>query len=268
MNRWRTASVVLVAILLITVTLSVINTEKEKIENLGPEKVYIGHSENILDNAYSLLVDSIVKLEKNTSDETLKAKLNEVLEATKDDEVVLDNFNKESAVKALQDMFISIGDDLGVELDEGSQGSNNQEGEIADIYSESLSKKLSMLDNEDTDIEDVLSDDVISKLYLAEEFESNKFNRQFTASSLLIYYDVIASNNNIEIQPAIQMYEEIVYMDTKFMTVHIPLDLLVGNSTGVAFEMQYVNGEWKLNPYTSMMSLNLMSILNSAESAE
>jgi len=46
------------------------------------------------------------------------------------------------------------------------------------------------------------------------------------------------------------------------MTAHIPLDIFVGSGTGVAFEMQYVDGEWKLNPYTAMMSLNMMGIIN------
>ena len=49
------------------------------------------------------------------------------------------------------------------------------------------------------------------------------------------------------------------------MTAHIPLDIFVGTGSGIAFEMQYIDGEWKLNPYTAMMSLNLMGILNNTE---
>jgi len=65
-----------------------------------------------------------------------------------------------------------------------------------------------------------------------------------------------------DFKPVIESFDQIVYLDNKFMTAHIPLDIFVGSGTGVAFEMQYVDGEWKLNPYTAMMSLNMMGIIN------
>jgi hypothetical protein len=46
------------------------------------------------------------------------------------------------------------------------------------------------------------------------------------------------------------------------MSAQIPLDIFIGKGTGMSFEMQYIDGEWKLNPYTAIMSLNLMSILS------
>lgn len=276
MNKMKTLSVVLVAMLLITITLVAINSEKEKIQHEGPEKVYIGHNEKIVDNAYKDLIGSITKLEEETSDEAYKLKLTGILKSTEDDQVVLQNFNKDSAVKSLQELFLGIGKDLGqlqetktvgeiVEVDENYEDDIETKKPEDKKYLENISKKLQLLDKNETDIEDVLDKDTIDRLYLSEDFKKDKFNRQFAASSLLIYYDIIASNDNTKIIPAIQIYDEIVYLDSRFMTAHIPLDLFIGSGTGIAFEMQYVDGEWKLNPYTSMMSLNLMSILNNTE---
>lgn len=249
MTKWKTISIILLALLLISVTVFTLNVEKEKISEQKPEKIYIGHNEQIFDNAYKNIILELTELSEVTTNEELKLQLNSILEETENNQVNIENFNRTSAVNSLKDLFISIGQD--------------PEDETKDTL-ESVANRLELLDDEKTDIEDIFNQETIDKLYLAEEFKSDKFNRQFTASSLLIFYDIIVSNDNEDILPIIESYDDLVYLDSRFMTAHIPLDLFVGGSTGVAFEMQYVDGEWKLNPYTAMMSLNLMSILNNA----
>lgn len=247
MTKWKTISIILLALLLISVTVLTLNIEKEKINEQGPEKIYIGHNEQIFDNAYKNIVLELTELSEITTNKELKLQLNSILTEAKENQVNIENFNKTSAVTSLKDLFISIGED--------------PKDEIKDTL-ESIANRLKLLDDEKVDIEDIFNQETIDKLYLAEEFKNDKFNRQFAASSLLIYYDIIASNGNEGILPIIENYDDLVYLDSRFMTAHIPLDLFVGGSTGVAFEMQYVDGEWKLNPYTAMMSLNLMSVLN------
>ena len=249
MSKWKTISIILLALLLISVTVFTLTTEKEKIKEQGPEKIYIGHNEQIFDNAYKDIISELTELSELTTNEELKTQLNSILTETKENQVNIENFNRTSAVTSLKDLFISIGQDPNDEIEDTLK---------------SVSNRLELLDDEKTDIEDIFNQETIEKLYFAEEFKNDKFNRQFAASTLLIYYDIIASNGNKDILPIIENYDDLVYLDSRFMTAHIPLDLFVGGSTGVAFEMQYVDGEWKLNPYTAMMSLNLMSILNNA----
>ena len=254
---------VTLACVLVLTTLFVIDNEKAKIEEKGPviETVYVG-----------------VKDEKE-----------------------LDNFNRESAVKKLQDILVEVGKDPAgqtegvanaepaktADVDSKDKEKDAAEKEKADSAGrtskdsgavkkvdeskpaekeDSINKRLELLNNEETDIEDVLTKDAIDMLYMAEEFGGEKFNRQFAASSLLIYHDIILdSSETDDFKPVIQSYDEIVYLDNKLMTAHIPLDIFVGTGSGIAFEMQYIDGEWKLNPYTAMMSLNLMGILNNTE---
>lgn len=253
MSKWKTISIVLLALLLITITTFTLNIETEKIKEQGPEKIYIGHNEQIFDNAYKEIIAELTGLSEITTDEELKTQLNNILSETEKNQINIESFNRNAAVTSLKELFIKIG----------------QDPEIEDKDTlKSVADRLELLDNEKTDIEDIFNEDVINKLYFAEEFKDDKFNRQFAASALLVYYDIIVSNGNKDILPIIESYDDLVYLDSRFMTAHIPLDLFVGGSTGVSFEMQYVDGEWRLNPYTAMMSLNLMSILNNASDVE
>lgn len=240
-------ALVVLSVLSIGITFFIVDKEKKAIDEQGPiiETVYVG-----------------VETEEN-----------------------LENFTRENAVNKLRELLIEVGNTPNVEEvaeDEPSEEST-EEGEDVSADEETDTEKsvedaeetkeeepadtimprLEMLNDEETDIEDILTKEAIDMIYMSEEFKGEKFNRQFAASAMLIYHEIVRdSTETAEFTPAIQSYDEIVYLDNKFMTAHIPLDVFVGSGTGIAFEMQYVDGEWKLNPYTAMMSLNLMGILN------
>lgn len=227
--------VALLSVLLISITMFVVNKEREKISQLEPEiqTVYVGY-------------------EKGEP---------------------LENFNRESAVQKLKEILISVGQAppaISDDKESSSELAESKESEVAKESKESevdkeitIADRLKTISDDEKDIQDVLTQETIDMLYFAEEFGKDKFNRQFAASAMLIYYDlVVDSSKSTEFTPVIQSYDEIVYLDSKLMTAHIPLDIFIGSGTGVSFEMQYIDGEWKLNPYTAMMSLNMMGILN------
>ena len=244
-------ALVVLSVLLIGITFFIVDKEKKAIEEQGPiiETVYVG-----------------VETEEN-----------------------LENFTRENAVNKLRELLIEIGNAPGTEdtveevaedepaeepTEEGEDASADEETDAEEPVedaeetkeeepADTITPRLEMLNDEETDIEDILTKEAIDMIYMSEEFKGEKFNRQFAASAMLIYHEIVRdSTETAEFTPAIQSYDEIVYLDNKFMTAHIPLDIFVGSGTGIAFEMQYVDGEWKLNPYTAMMSLNLMGILN------
>lgn len=157
------------------------------------------------------------------------------------------NFSREDAVDSLTEIIVGVEKDI-----------NNKDRSIED--------GLKILDNNKKDMPDVLRKEVIDKIYLAEDFGDDLFNRQFATSSLLLYNKIIKdSTKEKTINPLIEQYDEVVYLDNKLMTAHIPLDIYIGRSTGIAFEMQYIDGKWKLNPYTAMMSLHLMGVLDETQ---
>ena len=240
-------ALVVLGVILIGITFFIVDKEKKAIEEQGPiiETVYVG-----------------VETEEN-----------------------LENFTRENAVNKLRELLIEVGNTPNVEevakdesveesTEEGEDVSADEETDTEEPVedaeetkeeepADTITPRLEMLNDEETDIEDILTKEAIDMIYMSEEFKGEKFNRQFAASAMLIYHEIVRdSTETAEFTPAIQSYDEIVYLDNKFMTAHIPLDIFVGSGTGIAFEMQYVDGEWKLNPYTAMMSLNLMGILN------
>lgn len=155
----------------------------------------------------------------------------------------LDNFSREAAVAKLTEIIQAVGDD-----------------------ERSIEDRLIEIEDEETDIDDVLSKEVVESLYLEKKFSENEFNRRFTASSLLVFNNILTDESNQEVEPVMVNVDEIVYFDEELLVAHIPLDIYTGTGTGIAFEMQYIDGEWKLNPYTAAMSLNLMTILTPEES--
>lgn len=197
---WGILSIVLLAIVMISITIFIVNKEKTKYENMEPEKIYVGY----------------------------------------DNEKKLENFSREKAVEAMQDVLVSIGKDV-------------------DGKERSVEDRMKSLDKTNTELEDVINKSTIDKIYLADEFKKEKFNRQFAASALLTYHQLISeSTKSKEFKPLIEDFSDIVYLDNKMKTAHIPLDVFIGENRGIAFEMQYIDGEWKFNPYTSMMSLVML----------
>lgn len=151
-----------------------------------------------------------------------------------DDGKVLENFTKEDAVLSMRNVLLSIKEDV-----DGSE--------------RTIEERMKSLDDGKVDLEDVINKKTLEKVYLHDDFKKVEFNRQFTASALLTYYQLI--NEDGEINPAMDFVDEMVDLDTKMKVAHIPLDMFIGDNRGIAFEMQYIDGEWKYNPYTSMMSL-------------
>lgn len=156
----------------------------------------------------------------------------------------LENFTRKDAVKALNNILVNVGKDI-------------------EDNDRNVEERLKILEKDNSKIEDVLRKEVIDNLYLEEEFGQNNFNLRFIASGLLVYNRIITETIKIEdFKPVLLDFDELVYFDRKLMSAQIPLDIFIGKGTGMSFEMQYIDGEWKLNPYTAIMSLNLMSILS------
>ena len=200
--HFKNMLIVLLIILLVSVTLAALDKEKSSIKEREPEKVVVGYDKGEM----------------------------------------LENFSKNDAVKAFEEILQSIEND--------PQDSKRE-----------LKDRISALDKEETDLKDVISEKTMEKVYLQEEFEADKFNRRFVASALLTYYDVISRfNENEKIESVMneESIDSLVYLDKKLMKAHIPMDVFTGESRGIAFEMQYIDGEWYYNPYTSMMSLIML----------
>ena len=159
------------------------------------------------------------------------------------EEVKLDNFSKEGAVDALRLLFV-----------EGNK----------DTKTRTLEERLDAIENNDMD--EVLTKETIDKIYLSEEFSTNQYNRQVTASTVIAFSVLVNQNvGGEELNPVVKNFADAIYLDAQVMNAFVPLDVFVGASTGYSFEMQYVNGEWKLNPYSIIMSMKLSELALAVE---
>ena len=48
-----------------------------------------------------------------------------------------------------------------------------------------------------------------------------------------------------------------IYLDKKTGTAYVPMQVYTGQSSFLAFEMQKVDNEWKLNPYSIVNQIQL-----------
>lgn len=184
-----------------------------------------------------ILLISVTIFAVNGETQKIKEEGPEVIYVGHDDEEPLENFSREGAVEAMIDVLNSVDKDI-----------EGQDRTVED--------RMKVLDDEEADMEDAINQETVDKLYLQEEFKNDKFNRQFTASALLTYRELVREiTQEDEVRALIDVYDELVYLDEKLMVAHIPIDVFIGDNRGLAFEMQYIDGEWKFNPYTSMMSL-------------
>ena len=161
----------------------------------------------------------------------------------------LENFSKEGAVEALVEIIKGIGE--------------NRPGNDYTIQ-----QRIEKISKEEATIDEIFTDKTLKTLYYADEFGSDEFNRSFTGNALLTYHELIIEEAGADFGPLEEMIEKTVYLDNKFMDAYIPLDILLGAPTGVAFQMQYVDGVWKLNPYTATLSLHLMGMIEESRSAK
>lgn len=207
---WQTLVILILAISLISITIFVINKEKESLSQIKPETIYVGY----------------------------------------DKKEPLENFSKKGAVKASKDLLVMIGKDI-------------------DGKSRTIKERYEVLSNETSDLKDIFTQETIDSLYFSEEFGEELINRKISARALLEFYEIIEKTKDPDSEILEETLTEYIYLDNKFMTAHIPLETFGASIRGVAFEMQYIDGEWKLNPYTAAMSFNLIGgILNNVENSK
>lgn len=178
----------------------------------------------------------------NTEKKRLAAQKPDVLYIGYDDKQPMENFTKEKVIQAARELLENINKDV--------EGKNRTPEERYEY----------LIKNKDADLDSVFTKETIDSLYFSEEFGKDNENRRMSAIALLNFSEMIKQHgeNKIIID---EIMKEFVYMDSKLKRAHVPLDAFSLGLSGIAFEMQYIDGEWKLNPYTTAMSFHLIGII-------
>lgn len=178
----------------------------------------------------------------NTEKKRLSAQKPDVLYIGYDDKQPMENFTREKVIQAARELLENLNKDV--------EGKNRTPRERYEY----------LIENEDADLDSVFTKETIDSLYFGEEFGNDIGNRKMSAIALLDFSEMIkrAGENQIILDETVK---EFVYMDSKLKRAHVPLDAFALGLSGIAFEMQYIDGEWKLNPYTTAMSFHLIGII-------
>lgn len=120
-----------------------------------------------------------------------------------------------------------------------------------------LNDKITSL--EDGDIS-VVSEDVKNKVRFTGEFQSDK-NYQSTTYQAILVLAIFLIEDNEKIEPISEDIWEEVYLDQETGIAYVPLSVFYEKGTAFSLEMVYVDGEWKLAPYSILSAINLSSKL-------
>lgn len=145
-----------------------------------------------------------------------------------------ENFSKEGALEAATNMLKSYSIDPTNKL--------------------SIDDRIKGIDN-DKKIDGYISDSSKSYLYLKDFMDKEE---GYTTSSMAILAIIKNLNDigNKNLDP-ITSDTQYVYLDETTRIAQIPLDYYTGVGGAVSLEMVYVDGQWKLSPYSLLQSIQL-----------
>lgn len=112
-----------------------------------------------------------------------------------------------------------------------------------------------------------VSQDMLDKLYIDEEWGDIQENESITAIGLIVQATVVSEMTGDEEFAAALSPEKdgIIYLDSTNGTAYVRMDVFTGLQTGLYMQMEYMDGEWKLAPYSMVNSMLLTDMLTTQE---
>lgn len=146
------------------------------------------------------------------------------------------DFSKQSAVSFLVDAL--------KEFDKTKDG-----------FDISIEKKFTDIAKDDKKPQDYLTDKALDLLYMKDIMATDEAYK--TASlTMLGFIELMNQAGNKEL--AIKNpNENIVYLDEVTHTAYVPLDVFSGTQSSMSIQLVYINGKWKINPYTFIQEIQL-----------
>lgn len=125
-------------------------------------------------------------------------------------------------------------------------------------------ERLAALDKDDLSVVDPGLEELIQ---FSEDstpgFKISTYQGLITVSAV-----VHSSTINENITPTREDYLSITYADPEIGSVFIPLNIYVGQGAAFSFEMVYVDGEWKLAPYSFIDAVKLSAMIQESLTSE
>lgn len=135
------------------------------------------------------------------------------------------------------------------------------------IKTEDMEKILEEFDSGDLS---KVSPEVSKNIHFTDYFDKNPILKNTTYISLATMSSIInttAGNKNFE--PVTEEAWKSIYLDQEVGQAFVPLQIFTGTPTAFSLEFVYINGSWKLAPYSLVEAVKLSStVANSENSSE
>ena len=105
---------------------------------------------------------------------------------------------------------------------------------------------------------DNIDNKVLNKLHLTNEINTDLMQ----SNTIIALLGIVKAFNSDKAEIKLTDMNAI-YMDKDTNSCYIPLDIFTGHFTATSIQMVYVNNEWKLNPYSLMLSIQLSDLIAS-----
>lgn len=154
----------------------------------------------------------------------------------------LENFSKDEAFKSLQTLMKESLKDV--------EGKKRKPEERI----EALEK--------DKDITKVMHKDALDLIHFDNDWGTVNDNQISTAVGLIVQSTLLNDMNEKDFEALLPIEsDKIAVIDEVTQKAFISLDVFAGMKTGMSAEMEYIDGEWKLDPYSLVRSMELTDII-------
>lgn len=143
--------------------------------------------------------------------------------------------DRKDALKSAQELLTFAADDMGTGLTPEERAEKIAEGDMTALNPE-LEEKIRLID-----------------VYLDEDLKNNVFQ------ALIAISKHIAVDGKVE--PVSEIAWQVVYVDPEIGIAYVPVSVFHDSVAPFSFEMIYVDGEWRLSPYSFMEIIRLSSSL-------
>lgn len=104
-----------------------------------------------------------------------------------------------------------------------------------------------------------LSEEFVDGFHLVDVFQSDQ-QLESVAYQSVIAFRFLAFEDDAPSMPEDEVIQQSVYIDSELGIAQVPVGMFLGSPAPFSFEMVYVDGEWKLSPYTFIELINLSAL--------
>lgn len=143
--------------------------------------------------------------------------------------------------------------------------------EILNLYydkdnSKSAEERFNFLIESPEKYEEVISKDALSRTHLVDTFATPEMYSN-TGTALLNFMGTLLKVNNTDVVQPGTINLDHIYLDEKANSAYVPFNIYTGNGTSVGIQLVFVDGLWKISPYTFVQSVSISNqIIKNMES--